>query len=329
MNHCSNKALQSFKTSACPRAEGTRALSTRGSVWLNQLSPSLRLKWRGTDRLHTGCHGFRCCPPSRGVEMPGCCGTSLGNAASSGWKLTQKPHPRPPKHASDPLVPLRSAPSLRGPAYGREKYSLWLKCSWSVGQIWPRKAKKTFVWTVVLQAEVARIGCSCRTGPWSIKMEPGGIPALCLQGPCFNRIIRQQAERRSSWHHQNKKVWRGCYPPENVLYPSFGLEQLALLSSTVLHILYPSRTPKFTCPGRLPSCFREPLSLVLMSAGLTLTSSEVIYQLLVAVWLSLNYMPHVSPLFYLSAPRNGYCWTLETFVKAMTADLLQRAAEFL
>lgn len=112
-------------------------------------------------------------------------------------------------------------------------------------------------------------------------------------------------------------------------YTSCWVRAIALLSSKVLHFLYLSSTPEFICPGRFPSCFLELLSSVFMSAGLTFTSSEVIYQLLVAVWLSLDSMARTSLLFYLSVQRNSYYWTQETFIKDMTADLLQRAAGFL
>lgn len=65
--------------------------------------------------------------------------------------------------------------------------------------------------------------------------------------------------------------------------PLIWVRAVALLSSKVLHILYLSNTPEFTCPGRLPSCVPELLSSVFMSAGFTFTSSEVICQFLVAV----------------------------------------------
>lgn len=73
--------------------EGTRAPATPGSVWLNQLSPALRLKWWGTDRLQTGCCGFWCCLASRGAEKLGCYDASQESTASAGWKLIHKPHP--------------------------------------------------------------------------------------------------------------------------------------------------------------------------------------------------------------------------------------------
>lgn len=116
VNHCRDKELRSFQILPCPRTESRRAPTTPGSVWLNQLSLALRLKWWGTDRLQTGCCGFWCCLASPGVEMPGCYDTSQGNAASAGWKLTLKPHPHPSKPASGSLVPLQPVASLYGPA---------------------------------------------------------------------------------------------------------------------------------------------------------------------------------------------------------------------
>lgn len=150
VNHCSTKVLWSFQIFLCSGTEGTRAPATLGSLWLNQLSPALRLKWWGTDRLQTGCCGFWCCLASRGVEMQGCYDASQESTASAGWKLIHKPHPHPSKPASGSLVPPQPVASLNGPAYRCGKYSHWFECSWSVKQMWPQKAKKSFVWTVAL-----------------------------------------------------------------------------------------------------------------------------------------------------------------------------------
>lgn len=198
----SNKELWSFQILPCPRTEGTRAPATPGSVWLNQLSLALRLKWWGTDRLQTGCCGFWCCLASGGVEMLGCYDTSQGSTASAGWKLTPKPHPQPSKTARGSLVPLQPVASLHGPAYRCGKYSHWLECGWSGKQMWPWKAKKSLVWTVVPWAEAVHV---LQVQDWPLEHWNGAWRNLCslLVGPAV-----QQNYQVTGWTQKFMAPWK-------------------------------------------------------------------------------------------------------------------------
>lgn len=100
---------------------------------------------------------------------------------------------------------------------------------------------------------------------------------------------------------------------------------VAALSSEVLHMFH----VWIHMPRQASSCFPEPLGSVSTSTGLTVTSSGAAHQFFVDVWLILHYLPCTSPLFNLSALRNSYCWTQETFIRDTTANLPQSTAGFL
>lgn len=312
VNHRSDKLLWSAQ-----RAEGSRTLTTRGSrgviQWALTLSEvKMMSHWQAANSLLW----LLMLPTLSGCWKAGLLWHLPG-------EFCLKPHPCPPEPASGSSLPLYSAASLHGPAYGHEKYSQWLEGSWSVEQIWPRGAKESFVGAAVYERSCF-YGLELQDRP----LEHENRAWRSLLFACRAGITKQQAEHRSTWCCRNRKVWRGvCQPGKFCVSHVCWSNCLIILQDAAC--FSPEQHTWVHMPRQASTSFSGAVSFGLHERWVNSNLLRSSVEFLAAVWLPLNYTPSTSPLRSLSAPRNGQCWTQEVVSKDTTADFLQRDAEFL